>query len=253
MTQAVPFVNTVGHAPVKAMLAGYLASGRWPHAVLLHGPKGMGKRVLANQWAYRLLCGPDMLGEALLPNTQSTMFAQLAAGSCPDLHVLAVPDKKASIGIGEVRQLLEVLRRSADGLRVVIVDAVEDLTAEAANTLLKALEEPRPGIAFMLVSHQLSLTLPTLRSRCRLLRCGVLTPAERALLGEGAKGPLKITELARLRQQLRAEHPDLAGSLAYAHVVKLEQQQSELNLPLTLTERVAQGLMQPLLDEGKGA
>lgn len=252
MTQALPFVNTVGHAPVKAMLAAYVQSGRWPHALLLHGPRGMGKRLLANQWAYRLLCGPDMLGEALLPNTQSPVFAQLVAGSCPDLHVLAVPDKKASIGIGEVRHLLEMLRRSADDLRVVIVDAVEDLTNEAANTLLKALEEPRPGIAFVLVSHQLSLVLPTLRSRCRLLRCGVLTPAERAVLGEPMSIP-KTSALGQLRQVLRNQRMDLAGSLAYAQLVKLEQQQSELNLPLALAERVAQSLIQPLLDEGKGA
>lgn len=251
MTLAVPFVNTVGHAPMKAMLAAYLASGRWPHALLLHGPKGMGKRVLANQWAFRLLCGPTMLDEVLLPNTQSAVFAQLEAGSCPDLHVLAVPEKKASIGIGDVRHLLEVLRRSADGLRVVIVDAVEDLTPEAANTLLKALEEPRPGIAFVLVSHQLSQVLPTLRSRCRLVRCGVLTPAERALLGGEADAPVKLTELARLRQRLRSEHMDLAGSLAYAQLVKLEQQQKELNVPLPLTERVAHSIVLPLLGEGR--
>jgi DNA polymerase III subunit delta' len=253
MTQALTFVDTVGHAPVKAMLAGYLASGRWPHALLLHGPKGVGKRVLANQWAYRLLCGPDVLGEALLPNTQSPVFAQLAAGSCPDLHVLAVPEKKASIGIGEVRQLLELLRRSADGLRVVIVDAVEDLTNEAANTLLKALEEPRPGIAFVLVSHQLSLVLPTLRSRCRLVRCGVLAPAERATLGEGAQAGAKPSELARLRGQLREQRPDWAGSLAYAQLVKLEQQQSEMNVPMALTERVAQAVVLPLLNGNKDA
>ena len=61
---------------------------------------------------------------------------------------------------------------------MVIVDALEQVTEEGANALLKSLEEPRPDVTFVLVCHQLSATLPTIRSRCRLVRVNTLTEAE---------------------------------------------------------------------------
>lgn len=156
----------IGHIQAQEQLVSLLADGRFPHALIIHGPRGVGKRKLADMLAYRLVCG----GEGLKADESAPAFAQLQAGSCPDFHVVEPEKGKKSIGIAQAREVLAVLGRSADTQRVVLVDALDNLTEEAANTLLKTLEEPRPGITFLLVCHQLSAVLPTIRSRARLLR-----------------------------------------------------------------------------------
>lgn len=194
------FTTPIGHAALQQQLADMLAQGRLPHALLMHGPQGVGKGVLARYLAARLMCGPALPEEAaeqgaslfaeeepaaprsaplpLACNTQSPVWHQLQAGSCPDYYELMPEEGKKSTGIKQVQQLLENLQRSADTARVVVIDTIENLTPEAANTLLKTLEEPRAGIVFLLISHQLASVLPTIRSRCRLVRVGVLSAAE---------------------------------------------------------------------------
>lgn len=202
------FTPLIGHQNTQAQLAKLLESGRFPHAILLHGPQGIGKRVLAQNLALRLICGPaepqepevDMFGtpqtqpnaQPLTPNTQSPVYAQIQAESCPDYYILQPDDGKKSIGIKQVQTLLENLLRTADTARTVIVDSLEDLTTEAANTLLKTLEEPRPGIFFLLIAHQLSATLPTIRSRCRLVPLQPLSAEEtrQVLSRQGADASL---------------------------------------------------------------
>jgi DNA polymerase III subunit delta' len=185
-------MHIAGHQHTLNQLENMLAGGFFPHALLLHGPRGIGKATFARALAARLICGPaqtdahDMFGTSapqspLAANPASPQFHQIAAGSCPDFHVLereVNPKTKKlyqNIKIEDVRALLATLARSADTARVVVVDAVDDLSAEAANTLLKTLEEPRAGIYFVLVCHSLSRCLPTIRSRCRLLRLSPLT------------------------------------------------------------------------------
>lgn len=205
----------IGHAQPRAQLAALLESGTFPHALLLHGPKGIGKATLARLLAERLICGPakaeaDMFGavavtDPLAADDASPQFAQIMAGSCPDFHVLdrqVNPKTKKmyqNIRIDQVRELLGTLARSADTARVVVLDAVDDLSDEAANILLKTLEEPRPGIYFVLLCHALSRCLPTIRSRCRLLRMGPLSPEEtvRVLEEQGAEKPLELAHLAQ--------------------------------------------------------
>ncbi len=205
----------IGHSQPRAQLASLLESGTFPHALLLHGPKGIGKATLARLLAERLICGPavaeaDMFGtvaatDPLAPNEASPQYHQLQAGSCPDFHVLERllnPKTKKlfqNIKIDQVRELLGTLGRSADTARVVIIDAVDDLSDEASNILLKTLEEPRTGIYFILLCHALSRCLPTIRSRCRLLRMGPLSTAEtvQVLERQGAENPLQLADLAQ--------------------------------------------------------
>lgn len=270
-------MNLIGHQQAQSQAAALLQSGKFPHALLIHGPRGIGKRVLAEVLAYRLICGtPPLAASQLEYDAEAPQAAQLAAGSCPDYHVLAPEDGKKSTGIKQVRELLEVLQRSADTARTVIIDSLEDLTTEAANTLLKTLEEPRPGIYFLMLSHQLSGVLPTIRSRARLLRLSPLSLEETrkvlrqsgadeslAPLAEGAPGSIlgaggqarqKVLEelrngqtpalnnehiLPSLLSHLAAQPPSLKTAETYFKLRQLQNKQQEINLPHALVNEAA--------------
>lgn len=227
----------VGHGEAVAVLGRLLDGARFPHAMLLNGPQGIGKRLLATWLAYRLICGKaeaegDMFGPAkpanpLTYDSRAPQAAQLDAGSCPDFHVLEPESGKKSIGIDAVRGLLSTLQRSADTARVVVVDALEQLTEEAANALLKMLEEPRPNMYFVLVCHQLSATLPTIRSRCRMVRLHPLTledtgkvlvqvggDVNMAPLAYGCPGKVLEKGAATLFELMEALRPVVAQSAA---------------------------------------
>ena len=146
-----------------------LAGDRMHHAWLLSGPRGSGKGAFAIA-AARALVQAD--GEAMHPDI---------------LHVTHLPkddkeaDKRAkgeafessrNIGIAQIRELQQRLttKPSVGGTRAVIVEPADDMERGAANALLKSLEEPPQGTVFLLVAHRAGRLLPTIRSRCRVLR-----------------------------------------------------------------------------------
>lgn len=159
--------------------------GSLPHSLLLHGRKGIGKLDFAYALAQALLCRePAADGSACGQCPACNWFAQ---GSHPDLWVIdperdteagededAKPaEKKAgsSIKVEAIRELADFVNLSShqSGLRVVLIHPAEAMNVQAANALLKTLEEPTPGTLFLLVTHQLQHLLPTIRSRCRKL------------------------------------------------------------------------------------
>jgi DNA polymerase-3 subunit delta' len=167
-----------GHAEAETMLAGAIASGRMHHGWLLAGPKGVGKATLAYRVARAALAEPSQRSANSLDIAEDTTASrQVAALSHPGLLLLRRPyDDKgkrfaASIPIDEVRRLRSFLgHRSADASwRVVIVDEANELNVNAANALLKSLEEPPGRTIFLLVSSAPGRLLPTIRSRCRVL------------------------------------------------------------------------------------
>ncbi|WP_454735505.1 DNA polymerase III subunit delta' [Cupriavidus necator] len=166
---------------------------RLPHALLIHGQQGIGKRDLALHFAQGLLC------EAALPDGQPC--GQCAAchwfsqGNHPDFTVVrpealdasAEPEtdeggkKKAPskiIRMEQVRALIEAVGVGTHraGLRVVVVYPLDALQAEGANALLKTLEEPPPSTVFLLVTDRLDRILPTILSRCRQFSAQRPTP-----------------------------------------------------------------------------
>jgi DNA polymerase-3 subunit delta' len=162
------------------------------HAWLLTGPEGVGKASFARMAAARLLAhavNPRVpVRGGALPSDDRTA-ALIAAGSHPDYREMARQPKDAakpdenlarSIPIAQVRALqpLFATKPSLSERRVVVIDSVDDLETAAANALLKNLEEPPAGTIFLLVSHAPGRLLPTIRSRCRLLRFERLTDAE---------------------------------------------------------------------------
>jgi DNA polymerase-3 subunit delta' len=204
----------VGHAAAEAELAQAWASGRMPHAWLLAGPRGIGKATLAYRFARALLAAPeerDPSGLSLAVDEQTRASRQVRVLSHPGLLVIRRPyDEKAkrfttSSPVDEVRKLRSFLgHRAADAAwRVVIVDEANELNVNAANALLKSLEEPPARTVFLLVSSAPGQLVPTIRSRCRMLTLPplddgnlrkaatqALTAAEASLPGDADWAPL---------------------------------------------------------------
>ena len=164
-----------------------IRSKRLHHAWLIKGAEGIGKATLAYRFARFLLSlGSEETVDALDLSVplDSPVFARVAALSHPNLLVLRRPWQEArgrfgqQITVGEVRRLKSFLGNTAatEGWRIVIVDRAEDMNANAANALLKALEEPPPRCIFLLVSAAPGRLPITIRSRCRQLKLEPLEP-----------------------------------------------------------------------------
>lgn len=206
-------------------------AGRLHHGWLLTGPRGVGKATLAWTIARFLLAtpdadaGPSLFGDApvkpqsLAIDPEHPVARRIAARSEPGLKLIRrggagsnekdrhknLLDGKFSqeIRVSEIRELTSFLSLSATegGRRVVIVDAADEMNTAAANALLKMLEEPPARTVLLLVAHQPSRLLPTIRSRCRELRLGSLAPEDlaRALTQAGvAPEPGQEAALAAL-------------------------------------------------------
>lgn len=160
---------------------------RMPHALLLHGRAGIGKLIFAQALARALLCeAPKSDGHACGYCSSCSWMEQ---GNHPDFRFIQPEDsadedlegsedsfgqtgkskrKSRFILINQVRELDDMISLSAHrhGLRIVLLSPAETLYANAANALLKVLEEPPPSTLFLLVTHRLPRLLPTIRSRC---------------------------------------------------------------------------------------
>jgi DNA polymerase III subunit delta' len=177
-----------GNAEHERVLLDAYRSGKLHHAWLLTGPEGVGKATLAYRFARFLLANPDpdtaavQNGRNLSIPADHPVAGQVARQSHPDLAVIRrglTKDGKSlrgEIAVDDVRDGLSIFRvtAGAGGWRVVIVDAADDLNRASANALLKMLEEPPARAVFMLIAHRPGSLLPTIRSRCRVLRVPAL-------------------------------------------------------------------------------
>jgi len=158
--------QVVGHGWAVRLLQRSLEEERLSHAYLLAGPPQVGKTTLALEFARALLCqGPER------PCGDCAACHKVQAGTHPDLHLVEGAGKGGSILIDQVREM----RREAalapvyGPYRIYVVPDMEQATTEAANALLKTLEEPPPQVMLLLTTaHQASL-LPTIVSRCQVL------------------------------------------------------------------------------------
>lgn len=207
----------LGQEPAEAAFLEAYRTGRLHHAWLITGPKGVGKATLAWRIARFLLAeGPAVAGlfgdappapETLDVATDHPIARRTRALSEPRLFLLrrGFDDRGALrkvITVDETRKLKSFLSLSAadGGRRVIIIDAVDEMNVNAANALLKLLEEPPALATLLLVSHQPARLLPTIRSRCRELRCTPLDPGPlaEALAAAGVETPAEGEALAEL-------------------------------------------------------
>jgi DNA polymerase III subunit delta' len=200
-----------GHDEAIAVLGRALASGRLAHGWLITGPLGIGKSTLAFRFARALLAGQDAIDARLSLAPDHPVFRQVAQGAHPDLTVIEAERDprtgrmRSEITVDAVRAATASLQMTAaaGGYRVAVIDGAETLNRNAANALLKTLEEPPGRAVLLLVSHRPGALTATVRSRCAKLRLRPLSDAtvERALArllpDLGADERAALTLLAR--------------------------------------------------------
>lgn len=198
-------------------------SGSLHHGWIFAGPEGVWKARFAMLAARRLLAGAAQPEDFSIPPGDRTQQL-IDAGSHPDLKLLQrLPrdDKKPeqglarSIRVDQVRELDHFLgvKPTYSDRRVVVIDTADDLERPgASNALLKNLEEPPAGTVFLLISHAPGRLLPTIRSRCRMLRFEPLDDAEmRTALGDAGVASGEIDELIRVGQGSPSRALAMAG------------------------------------------
>jgi DNA polymerase-3 subunit delta' len=171
-----------GHHEAEAALLNAYRSGRIPHAWLIGGAAGIGKATLAYRMARFVLAHRNPLGsnvqraKTLHVDPSDPVARHVAAGAHGGLLTLerTLNDKgvlRTVITVDETRETISFFGSTAavEGWRVCIVDTVDELNPNAANALLKILEEPPRQSLFLLVSHAPARVLPTILSRCRKL------------------------------------------------------------------------------------
>src|ERR1700674_3392813 len=171
-----------GHREAETALLNAYRSGRIPHAWLIGGAQGIGKATLAYRMARFVLAHRDpsaaavQNAETLWVDPSDPVARHVAAGAHGGLLTLerSLNDKgvmRTVITVDETRETISFFGSTAavEGWRVCIVDTVDELNPNAANALLKILEEPAQQSLFLLVSHAPARVLPTIQSRCRKL------------------------------------------------------------------------------------
>jgi DNA polymerase III subunit delta' len=177
-----PFRDLIGQHDARAVLQGALRSGRIAHAYLFVGPESVGRRAAALAFAQALLCrrdGDDACGSC-------DACAKVAAGAHPDLRIIAPGGRTESgaerraVGIEQVRDLKHDAAYPPYEARwkVFIVEDAEAMRAEAANSLLKVLEEPPAQSVIVLISESEAALLPTIVSRSQIVRFTFVPAAE---------------------------------------------------------------------------
>lgn len=234
----------IGQSAAEAGFLDAYRTGRLHHGWLITGPRGVGKATLAWRIARFLLAeepadSAGLFGEAEPPASLdiphdhpiARRVAALSEGRLFLLRRAWDEEKKrlkSQITVDEARKLKGFFGLSAadGGRRVVIVDAADEMNVSAANALLKLLEEPPANTTLLLISHQPSRLLPTIRSRCRELRLTTLPPEEMATALEAAGAapegdPAALAELAAGSVGEAVRLNNLGGIEAYADLVRL--------------------------------
>jgi len=215
------------HGQAVARIAAAVADQRLPHALLVHGPAGVGKDIFAWTLAAALQC--RQRAEDFAPCSHCAECALSFAGSHPDLHVVRRPDDRKTISVDQVRDLSEELAMTSmrRGYRVAIVTPAHLMTQNAQNALLKTLEEPAPRTLLLLVTSRPSGLLATLRSRCQRIEIARPTASEArawlngrlaaepppGLLELAGGSPLRAIALADRYAPLEAQMIDALGAL----------------------------------------
>ena len=188
----------MGQSAHIARLREDFARGSYVHAYLFAGPRGTGKRSVALLCAAAAVCR----GESR-PCGACGPCRRALSGTHPDIHTVLPEKDKKSIGVDAMREVIEEVsvRSFEDGAKSLIFPRAELLTVAAQNALLKTLEEPPQGTVFFLCTDQSATLLPTIVSRCRVVRFHPLSveDAQKRLVALGEE-PARAHEKARMAE-----------------------------------------------------
>lgn len=203
--------SILGHAWAADMLQQHIANGHMRHAYLLCGPDGVGRRTLALRFAQAVNCPqPPAPGEAC---TVCRTCLQIEAMQHADLSVVQSETDAESLKVDQVRELQHTLSLTPyeSSYRVALLLRFEKATASAQNALLKTLEEPNPSVLLVLTANEPKNLLPTVVSRCEVLRLRPMGLDElaNALISRGMQ-----PEQARLMVHIAGGRPGYALRLA---------------------------------------
>ena len=190
-----------GHEAVIQFFHNVVERGRLAHAYLFAGPEGIGKRRFALQLAKALLC--EARPRARLESCgQCPACTQVEARSHPDFFFVQRPEENLEMPIRVMQELCQALGlKPARGLRkVAVVDDADDFNEESANCFLKTLEEPPPYSLLILIGTSADRQLPTIVSRCQVVRFQPLSQAlvSELLAEQGLTDPALVNRVARL-------------------------------------------------------
>jgi DNA polymerase-3 subunit delta' len=170
----------IGHDAIVEQFRRALGNGRLASSFLFAGPAGIGKRTFAAKLAQALLCETND-EQALDPCEHCPACVQVQAGAHPDFHIVSKPDDKSDIPlalfIGDKEHRRReglchdiALKPSRGRRKIAVIDDADYINDEGANALLKTLEEPPPRSVLILIGTSPAKQLPTIRSRCQLVR-----------------------------------------------------------------------------------
>ena len=174
MSSVFRWSDIIGHEEPIGMLKRMLQNGNIQHALLFTGPDGVGKSTVARHLAAAILCEDRHRGEAC---GVCSACVTLSRGAHPDLYTIS--PEGTSIKIEQIRVMQREMAMSPcqSQYRVCIIETAEHMTDQAANSLLKVLEEPPAYLVFILTSNQRHRLLDTIVSRCRLFPFQPVLPA----------------------------------------------------------------------------
>ena len=179
---ASPGWNIVGHEHSIDMLRRTLLAQQVRHAYLLAGPQRIGKTLLARRFAQTLLCtgGPDARISPSEPCNACLACRKVLHYNHPDVHMLSRAPDKQFILIEQIRSLQsDTARRTLEGRRnIFIIQNAHEMNLQAANCLLKTLEEPEPDVVLILTAPDAGLMLPTILSRVQQIPMQLLTTTQ---------------------------------------------------------------------------
>lgn len=197
--------NIVGHEHSIDILRRTLTAQQVRHAYLFVGPQRIGKSLLAQRFAQTLLCtgGTDPLVAPTDPCNVCLSCRKALHRNHPDLHVITRAPDKQFILIEQVRDLQSAsARRTLEGRRnIFIIENAHEMNPQAANCLLKTLEEPEPDVVLLLTVPDTGLLLPTILSRVQQIPMQLLTTTQ-------------IKQALEQRWEVRSQEADLIASLA---------------------------------------
>jgi DNA polymerase III subunit delta' len=206
--------SIIGHTVPRNFFA-KLAKNRRHHAFLLAGPEHSGKDTVARAFV------ADLLGRPV------KNWTDLA--SVPDFRFLACDEEKKNIGVAEMRAFISHFASSSfsGGPKIGVISGAEDLSIEAANALLKTLEEPAGNAVMVLVAHRLDRLPETIKSRCQLTR---FLPVANEEIVSGLRRRGVADEAAKYAAAYAVGRPGLAVSYAEDPVAKKNGQKNAASL-----------------------